>query len=91
MKRFLKDYISDYEKELNTDLMDKTYDAPLVNYIIDCWKSLEVLDTIKCISFDYSDMESKLDINDYIFKREKSTKKETNMIISSYLIIDVVV
>ena len=75
MKRFLKDYISEYEKELNTDLMDKTYDAPLVDYIIDCWKSLEVLDTIKCISFDYSDMESKLDINDYIFKREKSTKK----------------
>ena len=38
MKRFLKDYISEYEKELNTDLMDKTYDAPLVDYIIDCWK-----------------------------------------------------
>ncbi len=76
MKKFLANYVSEFEKELNTDLMDKAHDAPLVDYIIDCWKSLEILNTIKCVSFEYTEMESKLDINDFIFKREKGLKKK---------------
>ena len=76
MKKFLANYVSEFEEELNTDLMDKAHDAPLVDYIIDCWKSLEMLKTIKCVSFDYSEMESKMDINNFIFKREKGMKKK---------------
>lgn len=76
MKKFLANYVSEFEKELNTDLMDKNHDRPLVGYIKDCWKSLEYMKTIKILSFDYTEMESKLDINNFIFKREKLMKKK---------------
>jgi hypothetical protein len=44
--------------------------------IIDSWKSLEVVDNIRCVSFDYTEKESEIDINKYIFKREKKKKKK---------------
>lgn len=76
MKRCIKDYVSDFENELNIPLMNKEADAPLVDYIIDSWKSLEVVPNIKCVDFIYSEKESEIDINKYIFKREKKKKKK---------------
>ena len=40
MKSALRDYISEFENELNMPLIDKSADAPLVDYIVDAWKSL---------------------------------------------------
>ena len=76
MKQSLKTYISDWEKELNTDLMNKTADAPLVDYVIDAWKSLEVVEQIKFDHFEYTEKESEIDVNKYIYKREKRKKKK---------------
>lgn len=76
MKRCIKDYVSDLEKDLNIPLINKEADAPLVDYIIDSWKSLEVVPNIKCVDFIYSEKESEIDINKYIFKREKKKKKK---------------
>lgn len=76
MKKYLKDYISDFEKELNIPLMNKEADRPLVEYIIDSWKSLEIVKNIRILKWSYSDDESKIDINDFILKRDKKKKKK---------------
>ena len=76
MKRALKDYECEFEKELNVSLMDKSADRPLVDYILDAWKSLEVVQQIKFKGYDYTERESEIDINQHIFKREKKRKKK---------------
>lgn len=76
MKSFLKDYVSDFEKELNVPLMNKEADRPLVEYIIDCWTSLEVVENIRIIKWEYNPDESSIDLNDYMLKRDKKKKKK---------------
>lgn len=76
MKMLLKDYTSEFEDELNYGLMNKEADMPLVDFIKDSWRSLEVVPSIKITGFDYSERESEIDINQYIFKREKKRKKK---------------
>lgn len=76
MKKCLKDYIIDYEKDLNVSLMNKEDDAPLVDYIIDSWKSLEVVPQIQFDGYEYTEKESEIDINKHIFKRDKKKKKK---------------
>lgn len=76
MKSGIKNYINDWEKELNVPLMTKENDAPLVEYIKDAWKSLEVSENIRITGFDYTEEESAIDINNHIFKREKKKKKK---------------
>lgn len=76
MKSGIKDYVSEWEKDLNVSLMDKSSDDDLVNYIIDAWKSLEVVKQIHFDDFEYTTKESEIDINKHIFKREKKRKKK---------------
>lgn len=76
MKKCLKDYVCEWEDELNVSLLDKTADEPLVDYVIDAWKSLEVVKQIKFTGFEYTEKESEIDINKHIFKREKKKKKK---------------
>ena len=87
MKSALRDYISEFENELNMPLIDKSTDAPLVDYIVDAWKSLEVVEQIKFEGFTFNENESEIDANKYLFKREKKKKKkdrfETKLIADS--------
>jgi hypothetical protein len=76
MMSLLKSYVSEFEPKLNMGLMDKTADAPLVDFVKDSWKSLEVVKNIKIVGFDFTDKESEIDVNKYIFKREKKKKKK---------------
>lgn len=76
MKKYLKNYISEFEKELNIPLMTKEYDRPLVEYVKDCFLSLEVLKNIKILKFKYNDNESDIDINKYILNRDKKKLKK---------------
>lgn len=76
MLKQLQDYVSDFEAELNIPLMRKEADRPLVEYVKDAWKSLEVVKNIKILGFDYSESEWDIDINKFIFKREKKRKKK---------------
>lgn len=76
MMSLLKSYASEFEPKLNMGLMDKTADAPLVDFVKDSWKSLEVVKNIKIVGFDFTDKESEIDVNRYIFKREKKKKKK---------------
>lgn len=76
MKNSLRGYVCKWEKDLNIPLMEKSNDAPLIEYIMDAWKSLEVVQQIKVKKFEYTEEESEIDINKHIFKREKKKKKK---------------
>lgn len=76
MKSGLSSYTCKWEKDLNIPLMDKSNDAPLIDYVIDAWKSLEVVQQIKFVGYEYTEEESEIDINRHIFKREKRKKKK---------------
>ena len=76
MKKYINDYVSDFVHELNVPLMNKEADRPLVEYIKDAWKSLEIVKNIEIMHFDYNEVESDIDINKFIFKRDKKKKKK---------------
>lgn len=76
MRDLLANYPSEFKSSLNVGLMTKEADAPLVDYVVDAWKSLEVVDAIKIVGHEYSEEEYDIDINKYIFKREKKKKKK---------------
>lgn len=76
MISLLKNYSSEFEPVLNKGLMNKSADAPLVDFVVDSWKSLEVVKNIKVVGWEYTDRESEIDVNKYIFKREKKKKKK---------------
>lgn len=76
MIKYLKDYISDFEKELNVPLMNKENDRPLVDYVKEAWQSLEIVQNIKILGFEYTEDEANIDINKYIFKRKKKRRKK---------------
>ena len=77
MIKYLKDYISDFEKELNVPLMNKENDRPLVDYVKEAWQSLEIVQNIKILGFEYTEDEANIDINKYIFKRKKKRRERT--------------
>ena len=66
----------EFAEELNRPLMLKEADAPLVEYIKDAYRSLEIAPPIKIMGFEYSESESGVDVNRFIFKREKRKKKK---------------
>ena len=76
MLKYLPQYVSKFEDELNMPLMNKEADEPLVEYIKDAWRSLEIAPPIKIIKFEYSEEESKININNFIYKREKRKRKK---------------
>ena len=76
MIKHIKEYVSEFERDLNIPLMTKEADAPLVDYVVDSWKSLCILKNIQFLDYEYTDKESEIDINKYIFKREKKTPKK---------------
>ena len=73
---YLKDFIGDYEDSLNVDLMTKSADGNLVDYVVDSWKSLEVVKYIKFLGYEFNTRESTIDINRHIFKRNKNVPKK---------------
>ena len=69
MRKYLSQYTKDsmFEKHLNHALMTKSADPPLVEFVKESWKSLEVVPSIKIVGFDYTEEESAIDINNHIF------------------------
>ena len=75
MIKYLNRLSNPYEDHLNKDLMDRTNDSDLKDFIEDAWKSLEILPAIKIIKSEFNDVESTIDYNKYIYKRERKSKK----------------
>lgn len=75
MKKFISEYKNPNEDRINFNLMDRSFDEELIQYLINSCKSLEVLKYIKFFDYEYIDDETKIDINDYITTRKKNKKK----------------
>lgn len=75
MIKYLPEYTTVFDTSVNVDLMNRTHDRPLLDCILECWKSLEVVKNIKILDWEYTDKESEIDINKYIYKRERGKKK----------------
>lgn len=76
MKKFIKYYENPFEKDINMDLMNKTHDGELIQYIVECAKSLEILPNIKFVDYSFEDMPHKIDFNDLYKTRVKLTSSE---------------
>ena len=53
MKDFLADYCEKNRKKINPKLFERSFDKPLVDYILDTFKNLEVLPGITMTSYEY--------------------------------------
>lgn len=69
--KHLKYYPSPFERDLNIPLMKKEADRPLLEFVLDSWKSLQILDGIEFLDYEYTDKMADFDIDKFIFKREK--------------------
>lgn len=76
MRKYLKDYKTEFDERLNIPIMNKEYDRPLVEYLKEAYKSLEFMPEITVLGFDYTEDEDKIDINDFIIKRTKGKRKK---------------
>ena len=76
MLKYLKDYVTCYDTSLNIPLMKKSYDKPLLDFVLESWKSLEVMNAITILGYTYTDKESEINVNRYTFKRERGKKQK---------------
>lgn len=76
MLKYLNEYVSEFEKELNFEIMNKEYDRPLLEYVVEAWESMQIVESIKFLGYTWNDRESQIDINRHIFKRTKKVKKK---------------
>lgn len=76
MRDFLAEYCKKNEKKINPDLFNRTFDKPLVDYIVDTFKNLEVLPAVKLKSWEY--ITDQTQIHTYVNKRNKRDVKIKN-------------
>ena len=74
MLKHLKKYKNRFADDLNTRIMRKEDDRPLVEYVVESWQSLQIVKGIKFLGYEYTEEMSDFDINRYIFKRQKGKR-----------------
>jgi hypothetical protein len=73
----IKDLGNPYEASLNNELIDRTYDKELVEYVLNVFRNLESTGFVKLLddyTIEYD--ESKIDYYKYITSRKKRKKKD---------------
>lgn len=75
MREFIKQYKNPNEDRINYKLINREYDKPLIEYINDSAKSLEVLKNIEFIGSEFIEYESQIDTNKYEKRRKSKDKK----------------
>lgn len=85
MKKFIKEYVNKNEERFNYPLINREYDDDLVEYIIDCCKSLEVLEYIKFLGYEYVTDESEINTSEYIDARSRTKPKKNDVTKYMYL------
>lgn len=73
MRDFIAEYCEQYRERINPDLFNRTFDRPLVDYIIDTCKNLEVLPAIKLESWEFITDQTKIhsEVNKRLIKDPK--------------------
>lgn len=78
----MKDFINYYSKpdeiisQFNMDLIERRCDRPLVSYIVDTFKSLEVIDNVEFLDYKYITDESQIDSSEFISTRDTSAARK---------------
>lgn len=75
MKKFIKTFKNEFEKDFNEKLINREYEPPLIDFVVNIFKSLESTGMIKLIDWEYNEDESKIDLSKYITSRKKVKKK----------------
>lgn len=78
MKEFMKEYSNSNpnSNRLNYGLINKEYDKPLIEYINDSAKSLEVIKNIQFLGSRFVEYESEIDMNKYEKRRKIDNKNK---------------
>lgn len=76
MRQFLSEYENENEKNLNLGIKNREFDEPLVDYIVDACKSLEVLSNINFLGYSYTEIPTEIDDNHYISTRSTKVKDQ---------------
>lgn len=78
MKEFMKEYSNSNpnNNRLNYGLINKEYDKPLIEYINDSAKSLEVIKNIQFLGSRFVKYESEIDMNKYEKRRKVDNKNK---------------
>lgn len=71
----LSAYPTNFDRDLNIPLLNRFDDKGLLEYVLEAWRSLQVLEGIEFLGYDYTDNPSDFEINKYIFKRQKGKSK----------------
>ena len=76
MYNFISRYsdVDEVKSRFNMGLINRTNDDDLITYIVDACKSLEVIENIQFLDYEYTDDESEIDMNKYIKTRSTSGK-----------------
>lgn len=74
MRKFLKEYHNPEEERINFDLINRVNDGELVDYIVECCKSLEVLEYIKFKGYELITNEADINTSEYIDQRARGKK-----------------
>jgi len=89
--KFISQYENPNRKRINEELIYGMRNEPLVDYILDAFKSLEVINNIKMLDYDYIEHESQFDtdvVNEKYLKSKKSKgkniKKHINIDVTRY-------
>ena len=79
MKKFLRHFKNDEAANINTKLIKRECEEPLLTFIVDIFKSLAITNYITLLSYSVQTDESKIDFNRYITTRKKVKKKDLNL------------
>lgn len=74
MRKFLKEYNNPEEERINFDLINRVNDCELVDYIVECCKSLEVLEYIKFKGYELITNEADINTSEYIDQRARGKR-----------------
>jgi len=74
MREYIRGFKTEFDGRLNYDIMNHSYDRPLVDHIVDAWKSLEIVQGIKILSWTYNEEEQSLNTDKYQRKRKAVAK-----------------
>lgn len=75
MKKYLNQIPNIYRDNINIDLMQKTFDKSIIDYIVMAFKGLEILPNIKILDYQWRPFENEYDLNNHIIRRNVNKNK----------------
>jgi hypothetical protein len=66
---------NDFRKNLNVGLMNKLYDIPLYEHVVDSFRGIEILPNVQILDFQWVPEEDRFDWNDHVIRRNTNKNK----------------